>query len=87
MYQYSIHLDDLKEFHHREAYSFLDILGLIGGLTRAFTTIGGIFFVVYSQNSLIMEIASELFVLKPEDARILDDSKKVESYDDYLKRC
>ena len=76
----------MKEFHHREAYSFLDILGLIGGLTRALTTIGGIFFLIYSKNSLIMEIASELFVLKPEEAKIFDNSKKVESYEAYLNR-
>ena len=68
----------MKEFHHREAYNYLDLLGLIGGLTRALTTVGGIFFLLYSQNSLIMEIASDLFVLKPEEAGILDN-KNIES--------
>ena len=74
-------LDDVKIHHYREAFNFLDILGYIGGLTRAFTQIFGIFFVVYSKNSLFMKLASELFVLKSDDAAIFDRSihKKVKS--------
>jgi hypothetical protein len=81
LYKISLALDDIKTMHRREAYTFLAILSHLGGLTRAFTQIFGIFFVVYSQNSLLIELASQLFVLKREDAAIFDSSKasKVES--------
>ena len=74
LFRFQIFLGSVKIEHTRISYTFLDILAHIGGLSKAFTVVFGIFFVLYSENLMIMELASYLFVLKRDEANIFDNS-------------
>ena len=65
-------MDETKMSHKRSLYTFLDILGHIGGLEHAFTGVLGIIFLLCSENSMMMEQANFLFLLNNKDAKMLD---------------
>ena len=72
MYQITLSLENINGHHSREVFTFLEILGLIGGLGRAFNNIFGGILLLYSKNSFVMDLASLLFRLKVKDAQILN---------------
>ena len=70
-------MEDIKIYHERNVYTIIEILGRIWGLQHALTGAAGVFFLLYSQNSMTMEQAKFLFVLKLKDAEMLNNQKKM----------
>ena len=58
LHQVIMNLDDVDAHHERISYTFLDILGHVGGLSKAFSLLFGVIFTLYSENAMIMELAT-----------------------------